>query len=294
MFREQAILGGLELRVHLPRRHAVVLADPILLRQAVVNLTHNALRYTQKGRILLAVRRRGNEWLIEVWDTGMGIAAGTDHQVFSPYYRSPEASHMDSAGHGLGLAVVARCAKLMNATYGFQSRIGKGSRFWLRLCAVDPLLDPVLPEHEEPTHAAAIASKPLAGQCLVLDDDLQVIAAWKAMLEDWGIEARFATTAAEAFTHIERGFVPAAIFCDQRLRSGESGFDVLRQLLSCCPGASGAMVSGEFNSAELTRAEDEGYLVFRKPLDLAALHAVLETWLNRRDIDLVAADPVGA
>ena len=292
MFREQAVLGGLDLRLHLPRRNAVVLADPILLRQALANLTHNALRYTRKGGILLAVRRRGDDWLIEVWDTGMGIATGDDHQVFSPYYRSPDASQVDSAGYGLGLAVVARCAKLMNATCGLQSRLGKGSRFWLRLCAVDTPWGAAAPGLDGPSGAEATAWKPLSGRCLVLDDDLQVIAAWKAMLEGWGMQARFATTAAEAFAHLEQGFLPDAIFCDQRLRSGESGFDVLRQLLACCPGASGAMVSGELNSDELTKAEDDGYLVFRKPLDLAALHAVLESWLRRRESDLVATDSV--
>jgi DNA-binding NtrC family response regulator len=121
----------------------------------------------------------------------------------------------------------------------------------------------------------------LNGRCLVLDDDRQVLTAWHAMLESWGVDARFASTAAEAFGHLDRGFVPAAIFCDQRLRSGESGFDILRELLARCPGASGAMVSGELHSAELMQAEDEGYLVLRKPLDLLALHAVLDNWLNR-------------
>ncbi|HEX5737676.1 MAG TPA: hybrid sensor histidine kinase/response regulator, partial [Hydrogenophaga sp.] len=62
---------------------------------------------------------------------------------------------------------------------------------------------------------------------------------------------------------------------------GESGFDILRELLARCPGASGAMVSGELHSAELMQAEDEGYLVLCKPLDLLALHAVLDNWLNR-------------
>jgi hypothetical protein len=74
--------------------------------------------------------------------------------------------------------------------------------------------------------------------------------------------------------------MPDAVFCDQQLRSSESGFNVLKALLLKCPNASGAMISGEFNSAELTLAEDEGYLVFGKPLDLVALHAVLENWLD--------------
>ena len=79
---------------------------------------------------------------------------------------------------------------------------------------------------------------------------------------------------------LEDGFKPDAIFCDQRLRSGESGFEILKALLNRFPQACGAMVSGEFQSIELQDAENEGYLVLRKPLEPAQLHAVLSTWLQ--------------
>ncbi len=283
LFRELATSRGLQLRVHLPERQAAVWADPVLLRQALVNLAHNALRYTEQGGVLLGLRRRGDDWQVEVWDTGIGIASEEGQQVFTPYYRSEHAWHLDSAGHGVGLAVVARCAKLLQATYGFQSRLGKGSCFWLRISAVNTHASTERIAHPSPVPSPSEGFHLLSGKCLVLDDDLQVVTAWKAMLEDWGVEGRFATTASEAFAHVDGGFVPAAIFCDQRLRSGESGFDVLRALLARCPEAGGAMVSGEFNSPELILAESEGYLVLRKPLDLLELHAVLATWLGRAE-----------
>ena len=70
------------------------------------------------------------------------------------------------------------------------------------------------------------------------------------------------------------------IFCDQRLRAGESGFDVLQALLECNPNAHGAMISGEFNSPDLQQAESEGYLVLHKPREPDQLYAVLSRWLN--------------
>jgi K+-sensing histidine kinase KdpD len=63
---------------------------------------------------------------------GVGIADDEKGKIFSPYYRPELAWKIDSAGHGLGLAVVARCAKLMKVKYGMQSIEGKGSRFWMR------------------------------------------------------------------------------------------------------------------------------------------------------------------
>lgn len=281
MFREQASVAGLTLRLHLPRPGAQVLADPTLLRQALVNLTHNAIRYTRRGQVLIGARPRGDDWQIEVWDTGMGIAPEEQQRVFSAYFRSANAIRLDSAGHGLGLAVVARCAQLMGARHGFRSRLGKGSRFWLRLpaCsapaqAIEPASHPGQPSMPGTFHR-------LNGCCLVLDDDESVLVAWRAMLDSWGVDTRFASTAADAFEHLDNGFAPSAIFCDQRLRSGESGFAVLKALLARCPQASGAMVSGEFHSPDLMQAEEEGYLVLHKPLDLTELHTVLNNWLDQ-------------
>jgi signal transduction histidine kinase/CheY-like chemotaxis protein len=285
-FREQASLGGLHLRVRLPRGGATVWAEPVLLRQALANLLQNAIRYTPQGKVLVSARARGGDWLIEVRDTGIGIAAADQSQVFSPYYRGERTGREAGTGHGLGLAVVARCADLMGAAYGVQSLAGRGSRFWLRLPAhhaVPPAAPPgaSLRDDAPPVH-------PLHGRCLVLDDDLQVLKAWRAMLGAWGVTAAYAASAAEAHGLLDAGFEPDAIFCDQRLRSAESGFAVLRQLMARCPGASGAMVSGELHSTELAQAEDEGYLVLRKPLDPAQLRPLLEAWMPA---GAVAAEP---
>ena len=278
LFREQASLGGLALRLRLPRGGATVWAEPVLLRQALTNLVQNAIRYTPQGKVLVSVRARGSDWLVEVRDTGIGIAVADQHRVFKPYYRGAQAAPMDDAGHGLGLAVVARCAEQMGAAYGLQSHAGRGSCFWLRLPNHAARASADTPD-PTPARRDAIAAQPLQGCCLVLDDDPQVLKAWRAMLDAWGVAAAYAATGAEAHAQLDDGFAPDAIFCDQRLRSGDSGFDVLRALLARCPAAHGAMVSGEFDAPALRDAEDEGYLVLRKPVNPAELHAVLAQWL---------------
>jgi CheY-like chemotaxis protein len=249
----------------------------MLVRQSMINLMQNALRYTQRGGVLMAARRRGGGWQFEVWDTGVGIAEDDQQRIYSPFFRPEHAWRIDNAGHGLGLAVVARCADLMGASQGLSSREGRGSRFWLRLPAAQ-IAERRSPAREQNLLLAG-QGESLSGRCLIIDDEPQVRSAWQALLSSWGVEAACAASANEAFALLDNGFEPQAVFCDQRLRSGESGFELLQALLDRCPTAAGAMISGEFNSPALAQAEQEGYLVLHKPLDPDALFALLSRLL---------------
>ena len=282
VFTEEARSRDLKLRVKPVNKNAVVTADATLLRQSIVNLMHNALRYTIQGGILIAVRKRSNMWQIEIWDTGIGIAIEDQKQIYSPFFRNEHAWRIDSAGHGLGLAVVARCCELMHINYGLNSQLGRGSRFWLRLPATT--IAPILPNKFEnlDNTESRLTYKALSGKCLIVDDDPQVIAAWQSLLSSWGLELECAASGNEAFEIINNGFIPQVILCDQRLRAGESGFDILRALLERCQQASGAMISGEFNSSELIQAESEGYLVLHKPLEPEVLFTLLSRWLIKQ------------
>lgn len=280
VFNEEARAKKLEIRTHLSAGKAMVNVDGTLLHQSIMNLMHNALRYTKQGGILLAVRKRGDDWQIDIWDTGAGVASEDSTHIFSPFYRSEHAWRIDSAGHGLGLAVVARCCELMNCQYGFSSRLNRGSHFWLRLPATTVTPTPAEKIDESARVNLQTLGDALSGKCLVIDDDPQVIAAWESLLLSWGVELKSAKSGNEALAIIDSGFVPQVILCDQRLRAGESGFDILRALLNRCKEASGAMISGEFDSPELKEAETEGYLVLRKPLQPEVLFALLSRWMK--------------
>jgi len=279
LFRAEALSRGLSLRLRPAPPEARVFADPVLLRQTLLNLLQNALRYTRHGGVLLAARRRGSTWRLEVWDSGMGVPAPDRAQIFSPFYRHADAQQLGDGGYGLGLAVVSRCAELMGAGFGLESIEGRGSRFWLSLQASD-LAEAA--EHELPLAGwagEAGEERPLRGACLVVEDDPQVLNAWLSLMQAWGVDVRCAADAAQALALLDAGFVPHAILCDQQLQQGQSGWELLKVLLARCPEASGAMVSGELASAELLAAEEEGYLVLSKPLAVQQLRGLLRQWL---------------
>ena len=283
IFAPEAKDRQLQLRLHLPRTAAFANTDPNLLRQVVLNLTQNALRYTLKGGVLLGIRKRGAGWQIEVCDTGIGVTKDNESDIYLPYFRDAHAWGIDSEGHGLGLSVVARCALLMKSPIDMASRLGRGSRFWI---TVPSLAMPTLPTSFEATanpeqNIALIALPPIhQGRCLIVEDDPQVSRAWQAMLDAWGVAFQIASNSAEAFAILEDGFVPQVILCDERLRAGESGFELLKALLERFPDARGAMVSGEFNAPALVQAENDGYLVLRKPVDISLMHDLLKRWLT--------------
>jgi signal transduction histidine kinase len=134
-FDDVASRAGLSLRARSGHVGLGTTADPLLLKRALCNLVQNAVRYTPRGGVLLAVRRRGSRLRFEVHDTGVGIAAEDTQRVFAPHQRTAQGQHLHAAGHGLGLAIVARCAHLMGATCGVRSVPGRGSCFWLSLPA---------------------------------------------------------------------------------------------------------------------------------------------------------------
>jgi signal transduction histidine kinase/CheY-like chemotaxis protein len=274
LFNGLADTHGLKLRVRASNRPSMAFVDPVLLRQALINLVQNALRYTVYGGVLIGIRHEGAYCRIEVWDTGMGISLDEQDKIFAPYFRSDQALQIDHTGHGIGLSVVARSAALMQATYGFKSQQNKGSCFWLSLKRAEP-------QRVVEVIRDAISILALYGRCLIVDDDVTALKAWQSMLESWGIESRFASSFAQSIEYLEEGFLPDAIFCDQQLNDGEDGFEVLKALLGRCPNANGAMVSGETNSPVLKVAELEGYVVIQKPLDLVLLRTLLETWLMK-------------
>ena len=153
---------GLELNVSPGVPRALVL-DAFRVRQILINLLGNAIKFTSKGGVTLAAEWRDGELRCAVRDTGPGIAADVLQRIFEPFQRAPGET---AAGTGLGLAITRRLAELMGGSVRARSTPGEGSVFE----ACIPAAAGVLPE---PAAAAAPAkpSPKLSGRVLLADDN---------------------------------------------------------------------------------------------------------------------------
>ncbi|MEQ6310422.1 hybrid sensor histidine kinase/response regulator [Delftia acidovorans] len=290
LFAAEARQRGLVLRWRVARgMDSLVRADEALLRQMVFNLLHNALRYTQRGGVLLAARVHGGGWRIEVWDTGLGIAAEDRPHVFAPHFRArsgqaarraaqPAADHLPGvSSQGLGLAVVAAAARRMGVEHGLLSTPGRGSCFWLQLPS-SLNVQAALPQSEGSSDGPQAQARPplLQGRCWVVDDDAQVARALAGLLRDWGLQVNVAATGREVADWLAAGQHPDFVLCDHHLAQGENGFALLQNVLAQSPQAAGALLSGEPSPALEQEAQELGYLLLRKPVDPLALLALLQ------------------
>ena len=117
--------------------------DPVLLRQVLIGLLTNAFKNTPPpGVVTLRARRRGDsEVLIEVSDTGTGIAAEEVGRVFERFYRG--SGSLEQEGFGLGLSIAKRMVDVMEGEMGVESKLGTGSTFWVRLPVAEVAATPV-------------------------------------------------------------------------------------------------------------------------------------------------------
>lgn len=124
-----------------------IVGDPLRLRQVLLNLIGNAMKFTRQGvvQLCLSVRKRsgdGDVLLIEVKDTGIGIAPDNIDRLFKEFSQVDTSIARDFGGSGLGLAIAKRLVELMDGEIGVESELGRGSRFWVVLpLTLPPLSD---------------------------------------------------------------------------------------------------------------------------------------------------------
>ena len=273
-FQSVAEAAGLELRVRFG--DFALFTDLRLMTRILRNFLSNACRYTERGSILLAARRRGDQLRLEVWDTGRGIAADRLESIFLEFNQLDVGRAADRKGVGLGLAIVERIAKILGYRVQVESRPGRGSRFSIQVPLADRVPLPISLQAPQPG-----TGNPLPGRrLLVLDNELSILESMAALLGQWGCEVLTATDQAAALAVLQ-GRAPELILADFHLDHGVTGCQVVQQLREHFQQPLPAVIITADRSDQCRRALQQlGAPLLNKPVKPGKLRAVLSQLLG--------------
>ena len=265
----RAVKKGIDLRV-VPSA-AYIQSDPHLLNRIIANLVSNACRYTKSGSILIGCRPRGDDVVIEVWDTGIGMLDGDIKEIFNEYKRLPDGNKMEESGLGLGLAIVRSLAKTLDHEVCVKSVHGKGSVFSIR----------VPRGVEQPSKAVAPAEDIMSidgVKLLIIDDDKFSRSGISEITKHWGCEVEAVSSADTALALINsNAFRPDIIISDYRLGDGKTGVQAIaavRALLG--ESIPATLISGDTGNDLTDKAKKAGLPVLHKPVSPAKLRSMTQ------------------
>jgi len=204
--------------------HTLVRSDSSLLAEIIENFVSNAIRYTEKGSVMLSCREQNDNLWIDVSDSGIGIAADQFEEIFLEFNQI-KTPGTDKEGFGLGLAIVKRLADLLGHEIKVESDPGNGSTFSLRL----PMSrQKTSQQQDEESSTAGESLPPVGGLIILIEDDVKVANAWGLLLEAEGFRVATAASALEARAvakHLEQA--PELIISDFHLLDGSTGVEAV-------------------------------------------------------------------
>lgn len=267
--RPEAEAKGLRLRCR--SCDEVAWTDPFLLERVVRNLVSNAVRYSDRGGVLVACRRRGGRLAIQVFDTGPGIAAGDHERIFQEYVQIGNVERDRTKGLGLGLAIVRRTCAILDMPIALRSRIGRGSCFEGKVALSD---EAALAEDSVAAAPGALAERSLI---VVIDDEASIREAMERLLAGWGHDVIAAGSGDEAVARLaSHPTRPDLIVSDYRLRDGETGTEVIERLRSEFNETIPALIiTGDTAPDRLIEARTSGLVLLHKPVPNGKLRAAM-------------------
>jgi signal transduction histidine kinase/FixJ family two-component response regulator len=294
-FRPIAETQGLRLIVRKTDLH--VRCDYGMLARSLNNLVSNALHHTLHGGVLLGARRAAGKVRIDIWDTGIGIAAEHQQRVFEDFYQVPMSARPGTAsecggrvsrGMGLGLATVRRLCELMSVPIQLRSVRGRGTviSLWLEDASQSARQDPCL------TVDTAFPLPVNGLRILIVDDEPVILESLSMVLNNWGMMVEVASSVAEALELAAAWQDPVDIVLTDLLLSDGDGIDVLRGIYAIGnvrerPPA-GLIVTGETKPERLHAVAQAGVPVLHKPVSPRVLREAIVASLLHQGSNLVS------
>jgi signal transduction histidine kinase len=262
------------------RNSLFVRSDPVLLERIMRNLVANAVRYTDRGRIILGARRTADAVRIEVWDSGRGIPKDKHREIFQEFRQLDNPQRDRRKGLGLGLAIVERLVKLLDHPLELRSQLGKGSVFTVSLPR--SRREEFVPGEAD---GQIVVDRDVANSLILLiDDEPDVRDSMVALLAKWRCEviaAESCSAMLEKLVSVHR--TPDLIVSDYRLKGHENGIEVVARLREEFNAQVPALlITGDTGMEQLREAEESGLHVLHKPLNPSRLRALIANLRRER------------
>lgn len=274
-FQSVAAAEGVHLKVHIP--DFTISTDFRLLTRILRNFLSNACRYTEQGRILLGVRKRGEFLELQVWDTGRGISEDQLGNIFLEFNQLNVGRAAERRGVGLGLAIVERIARMLGYPVEVRSQPGRGSVFAIRV----PLAQQVISATPATVSIQPLVGDPLPGRrLLVLDNELSILHSMAALLEQWGCVVVTAVDQEAAVQALD-GRAPDLILADFHLDHDVLGCAVVAYLRQHFDSSIPAVMITADRSDQCRRElQRMGMPLLNKPVKPGKLRAVVSQMLH--------------
>ncbi len=230
---------------------------------------------TRRGKILLGCRHQAGNLRIEVHDTGIGIAAHQQKEIFNEFVQLGNPERDRYKGLGLGLAIVDGLARMLKHPLTLRSQAQYGSMFAVTVPLGRPGARPAV-------EAQVMYGQSLDASVLLVDDDQSIRLSAARLLENWGYAVVTAESADEAL-HLLRsmGFQPDVMLVDYRLREGRTGVEAIRLIRDHCGRqVPAAILTGDTDPERLREARESGYPLLHKPLAAGKLRTLLANLLR--------------
>ncbi|CUS47228.1 MAG: two component signal transduction system fused histidine kinase:response regulator with PAS sensory [Idiomarinaceae bacterium HL-53] len=265
---------GVELRVKI--RDAIVITDPTYLRRIVQNFLSNALKYSESGKVLLAVRPRTDKVLLEVYDTGPGIPETQLENIFEAFVRLHKGS---VSGVGLGLSVAKRMAEQLNCPLSVRSTLGFGTRFSVTIERGSA--SAVMPKRQT-LHNPAQLEKNLTVLCV--DDTSTNLDALETLLERWGVNCVRFSDSESALNWARKNPAVDGLLLDYQLGEGQlNGIELARALRANWQrNVPGALITAVREAELKQQARDQELQFLSKPVKPAQLKSMLQLIQRQR------------
>lgn len=246
------------LRWRLVRSELLVRSDKRMLEGMIRNLLSNAVRYTDRGKLLLGCRRADDKIRIEVWDSGVGMTGDQLPHIFEEYYRGAE-----SGGFGLGLAIVKRLGEILDHRIDVRSTPGKGSGFSIEVPRGQTHVD----AHESAC-APDLERDLSVGTVLIIEDETSVRTALGRLLKLRGAGVIGVATGNDAIILVNQQDVrPDLVLSDYNLPGSMNGVESIKAVRAALAWNVPAIVmTGDIRSETIEAIASQGVSVVVKPV----------------------------